>query len=243
MRLSVVVPAYREAGRIADTVSALRAALAGIHAEGGAEILVIDDGSDDGTADVARAAGADLVVEFRVNRGKGEAVRAGMRAASGEVVAFTDADLAYAPNQLVGLVAEVERGADVVVGDRRHPDSVAVTEPSRLRRAGSLVVSLVRGMLGLGRGRDTQCGLKAFSRRAVSAVLDASVMDRFSFDVEVLFLADRHGLEVRQIPVEVVNRDVSSVRVVSDGWELVLDMCRIRAGALLGRYPRQRPSG
>ncbi len=243
MRFSVVVPAYREAGRIGDTVRALRAALAGVDAEGGAEILVVDDGSDDGTADAAQAAGADIVVEFGVNRGKGEAVRAGMRASSGDVVAFTDADLAYAPSQLVGLLDEVERGADIAVGDRRHPDSVTVTAPSGLRRAGSLVVGLVRGMLRLGRGRDTQCGLKAFSRRAVAALLEASVMDRFSFDVEVLFLADRLGMEVRQVSVEVVNSDVSSVRVVSDGWELVLDMFRIRARALLGRYPRQRPGG
>ena len=245
MRFSVVVPAYCEAGRIGDTVAALRAALAAVDASGGAEILVVDDGSDDGTAGAARAAGADVVVEFEVNRGKGEAVRAGMRASSGEVVAFTDADLAYAPNQLVGLLEEVERGADMAVGDRRHPDSVAVTAPSGLRRAGSLVVGLLRGMLRLGRGRDTQCGLKAFSRRAAAAVLEASVMDRFSFDIEVLFLADRLGMEVRQVPVEVVNSDVSSVRVVSDGWELALDMCRIRARDLLGRYPSgtQRPSG
>ena len=234
----MIVPAYREAGRIGDTVTALRAALAGVDASGGAEILVVDDGSDDGTAGAARAAGADSVLELGVNRGKGEAVRTGMRASSGAVVAFTDADLAYAPNQLVRLLDEVERGADIAVGDRRHPDSVAVTEPSRLRRAGSLLVGLARGALRLGRGRDTQCGLKAFSRRAVDAVIDASAMDRFSFDIEVLYLADRLGMEVRQIPVEVVNSSVSSVRVFSDGWELVLDMVRIRTRALLGRYPK-----
>lgn len=242
MRLSVVVPAYREAGRIGDTVTALRAALAGIDDEGGAEIVVVDDGSDDGTADAARVAGADIVVEFGVNRGKGEAVRAGMRASSGDVVAFTDADLAYAPNQLIGLLDEVERGADLVVGDRRHPDSVVVTDPSKLRRTGSLAMSLPRGLLRLGRGRDTQCGLKAFSRQAVDAVLDASVVDRFAFDVEVLFLADRLGMAVRRVPVVVANSGRSSVRAVSDGWELMLDMFRIRARALLGRYPRQSPS-
>jgi dolichyl-phosphate beta-glucosyltransferase len=242
VRFSVIVPAYREAGRIGDTVAALRTVLAGVRADGGAEIVVVDDGSDDGTAAAARAAGADIVVEFGQNRGKGEAVRAGMRASSGEVVAFTDADLAYAPNQLVGLLEEVERGADMAVGDRRHPDSVAVTGLSWLRRTGSLGVGLLRGLLGLGRGRDTQCGLKAFSSRAAGAVLDASVMDRFSFDVEVLFLADRLGMEVRQVPVEVVNSNVSSVRVFSDGWELVLDMCRIRTRALLGRYP-SNPGG
>ena len=160
-----------------------------------------------------------------------------MRAASGAVVAFTDADLSYPPHQLLALLEEVEQGADAAVGDRRHPDTVVVTEPSRLRRAGSRAVGAVCRMLRLGRGRDTQCGLKAFSREAAGELLDASVMDRFAFDVELLFLADRLGMRVREVPVEVVNSRVSSVRVASDGWELVLDMCRIRARALLGRYP------
>ncbi len=237
----MIVPAYREAVRIGDTVAALRTALAEA-GDGCTEIVVVDDGSDDGTAAAARAAAADVVVEVGANRGKGAAVRAGMQAASGSVVAFTDADLAYDPEQLVGLLEEVERGADLVVGDRRHPDSVALVAPSRLRWTGSLGVGLLAGLLRLGRGRDTQCGLKAFSRRAAGAVLEASVMDRFSFDVEVLFLADRIGMEVRQVPVEVVNSSESSVRVLRDGWELALDMCRIRARALLGRYPK-RPLG
>ena len=94
-------------------------------------------------------------------------------------------------------------------------------------------------MLRLSPGRDTQCGLKAFSREAALSLAGASVMDRFSMDVEILWLSDRLGLDVRKLPVEVVNRQSSSVRVVSDGWELVLDMCRIRMRALLGRYPNK----
>ena len=237
----MVVPAYREAERIGATVAALRSALAAVQNDGGVEIVVVDDGSGDGTAAAARAAGADRVVQFEVNQGKGAAVRAGIRASSGAVVAFTDADLAYAPEQLVGLLREVEGGADAAVGNRRHPDSEAVTEPSRLRRAGSRAVGALRWVLRLGRGRDTQCGLKAFSREAGLGLLEASVMDRFAFDVEILYLADRLGLDVREVPVRVVNSRMSSVRVASDGWELVLDMCRIRARSLLGCYPTEIP--
>ncbi|MYB04564.1 MAG: glycosyltransferase family 2 protein, partial [Acidimicrobiaceae bacterium] len=141
VRLSVVVPAYREAGRIGETVATLRSELAPVHHEGGVEIVVVDDGSDDGTAAAGRAAGADVVVEFPVNRGKGAAVRAGMRIASGSVVAFTDADLSYPPHQILGLLEEVEQGADAAVGDRRHPDSVAVTDASWLRRTRSRAVA------------------------------------------------------------------------------------------------------
>ena len=234
----MVVPAYREAGRIGATVATLRTALTPAHEDGGVEIVVVDDGSDDGTAAAGRDAGADVVVEFPVNKGKGAAVRAGMRAASGAVVAFTDADLSYPPHQILMLLEEVEQGADAAVGDRHHPDSFAVTDPSWLRRAGSRAVAAVCKVLRLGRGHDTQCGLKAFSREAAGELLDASVIDRFAFDVELLFLADRLGMRVRDVPVEVVNSRVSSVRVASDGWDLVLDMVRIRARAMLGRYPR-----
>ena len=208
---------------------------------------MVDDGSDDGTAAAARAAGADVVIEINPNRGKGEALRRGMRAASGEVVAFTDADLAYAPAQLLRLLEAVEQGAPVVVGNRNHPDSVTVCDPSRLRRCGSWGVWAVRAVLGLGRTYDTQCGLKAFARPALDAVLEPSVMDRFSFDIEVLFIADRLGLRVQQLPVEVVNSDLSSVRVLSDGVKLMRDMVRIRLRAMAGRYPVRsegfRPAG
>ena len=240
MRLSVVVPAYREADRIGDTVAALRAALAPVDDRGGAEVVVVDDGSDDGTAAAARAAGVDVVVEFASNRGKGAAVRAGMQAASGAVVAFTDADLAYPPRQLPMFLAAVENGADAAVGNRLHPQSVALTEASRLRRVGSRAVGAARAMLGLGRGRDTQCGLKAFSRGAAAELVDAAVIDGFAFDVELLYLADRLALDVRDMPVEIVNRGASSVRVARDGWKLVIDMARVRLRALLGRYPPRR---
>ena len=243
MRLSVVVPAYQEADRIGATVAALRTALAPVNDRGGAEVVVVDDGSEDGTAAAARAAGADIVVEFASNRGKGAAVRAGMRAASGAVVAFTDADLAYPPRQLRVLLAEIEDGADAAVGNRRHPDSVALAEASWPRRVGSRFVGAARAVLGLGLGggRDTQCGLKAFSRAAAAELAAAAVIDRYAFDVEMLFLADRLALKVRDVPVEVVyDNPASSVSLARDGRKLLIDMGRIRLRALLGRYPPRR---
>ena len=238
VRFSVVVPAYRESGRIGATVAELRTALAAVHADGGVEIVVVDDGSGDGTAAAAQAAGADRVVEFKVNRGKGAAVRAGMDSSSGSVVAFTDADLAYAPEQLISLLDMVEQGADAAVGNRRHPDSAAITQPSGLRRMYSCAVGALCWALRLGHGRDTQCGFKAFSREAANRLSDASVVDRFAFDIELLHIANRLRLNVRDMPVEVVNSRTSSVRAARDGWRLVIDICRIRARSLLGRYPR-----
>ncbi len=240
MKLSVVVPAYCEAERVGSTVAALREALSGFEDEGGVEIIVVDDGSGDGTAARARDAGADVVVEFAANRGKGAAVRAGILASSGSMVAFTDADLAYPPHQISGLLEVLEAGAEVVAGDRRHSGSVAVTPQPLLRRAGSrLVAAAARGVLGQRSGLDTQCGLKAFQRDAALDLARASVVDRFAFDVELLFLAERWRLDVRSVAVELVNRQGSSVRMVQDGLRLLLDMVRIRARALLGRYPRR----
>ncbi|RMH81606.1 MAG: glycosyltransferase, partial [Actinomyces sp.] len=123
LRLSVVIPAYDEEARIGATVAAVREALSAVHDDGGVEIIVVDDGSTDATADAARRGGADRVVVQRPNRGKGAAVRAGVAVARGRTIVFTDADLSYPPHQIVGVLAAVEEGWDLVIGDRRHTDT------------------------------------------------------------------------------------------------------------------------
>jgi dolichyl-phosphate beta-glucosyltransferase len=162
VRLTVVLPAYNEATRIGSTIERLRDELGEVAADGGLQILVVDDGSTDGTAGVAREAGADDVVIHPQNRGKGAAVRTGVLAASGRTIAFTDADLAYAPHHLRTVLDEVERGWDMVVGSRRHPDSSTVVEASLLRAVGSRAINLLTRAVLLGHYRDTQSGLKGF---------------------------------------------------------------------------------
>ena len=120
-----------EADHIGSTLAAIRGALGGVHADGGVELVVVDDGSSDGTADAALGSGADQVVVLPENRGKGAAIRAGVAAARGRTIAFTDADLAYSPDQLVRVLDGVEDGWDVAIGSRRHPDS---TRRARRRR-------------------------------------------------------------------------------------------------------------
>jgi dolichyl-phosphate beta-glucosyltransferase len=234
-RLSVVVPAYREP-RIAETVARLRAELASIADDGGLEIVVVDDGSGDATADIARSAGADQVVELPANRGKGGAVRAGMLAARGRTVAFTDADLAYAPTQLVGLLTRVERGWDVVVGNRRHRDTRTVVRAVRLREMGSRMVNLATHALLLGQYRDTQCGLKAFRSDVARLVFSAGRIDGFAFDIEVLHLVERYRLSLAEVPVSVENSERSTVRAARDGVRLLRDLVRIRRWAKQGVY-------
>jgi dolichyl-phosphate beta-glucosyltransferase len=247
-RLSVVVPAFDEADRIGDTVRALHAGLADFEAgvegsvgddlgdDGGVEIIVVDDGSSDGTADAALAAGATQVVVQPRNRGKGAAVRVGMLAARGRTVAFTDADLAYGPDQVARVAAAIEDGWDVALGDRRHPDTRTLVAPSRLRAWGSRAINWLGYAVLLGNHRDTQSGLKAFRSDVARFVFGRTRVDGFAFDIEVLHLVERHQFSLVEVPVEVVNSSRSTVRAARDALRLVADMFRIRHWSAAGAY-------
>jgi dolichyl-phosphate beta-glucosyltransferase len=233
LRASVVIPAYREADHIASTVAAVRAALVPL---GDVEIVVVDDGSSDGTADAARAAGADQVVVQPVNRGKGAAVRAGVGVARGRTVVFTDADLAYTPDQIVGLVEAIEAGWDVVVGSRKHDATTTLVRARRLREVGGRVINWLSHVVLLGHYRDTQCGLKAFRSDAAGRIFELSRIDGFSFDIEVFAIVERLGLALTEVPVTVANTARSTVSVTGDAARLVRDLFRIRRWAREGAY-------
>ncbi len=237
MRVSVIVPAYREEARIADTVTRIRREL-DVFADD-LEIIVVDDGSPDGTADAARRAGADQVVVQPQNHGKGAAVRAGVLAARGRTIAFTDADLAYSPHQLVAFVEAIEGGYDVAIGNRHHADTDTLVGTSAVRSFGSRVVNMATSLMLLGNYRDTQCGCKAFRADAGRIVMGAGTIDGFAFDIEVLHLVERYGLSMIELPVEVVNSDTSTVRALRDGAGVLLDILRIRRLSQQARYPQR----
>jgi dolichyl-phosphate beta-glucosyltransferase len=234
-RLSVVVPAYGEGSRIAGTVASLRDALACL-GDDEYEIVVVDDGSDDDTAAQARAAGADQVVRLPSNRGKGAAVRAGVLRARGRTIAYTDADLAYPPAQLLRLLVLVEEGWDVVVGSRRQAASTTVAPTRRLRVLTGRGFNLLTALVLLGRYRDTQCGLKAFRSDVARVIFGQTRLDRFAFDVEVFHLAERHRLTIAEAPVELALTTGSTVRVAADSLRMVADLLRVRVWAGRGVY-------
>lgn len=235
VRLSVVVPAYHEE-RIGAAVTRLRSDLEKVDTEGGLEVIVVDDGSHDGTAERAEAAGADLVLRQPVNRGKGAAVRAGVLASHGRTVAFTDADLSYSPDQLADLLDQVESGWDVVVGSRRHTDTTTLVRAGRLREIGGRAINLLTKVVLLGRHRDTQCGIKAFRSDVGRLIFSHSHVDGFAFDVEVFHLVERYHLSLTEVPVRVENSSRSTVKVLRDALRLVRDLFRIRAWDRLGVY-------
>jgi putative flippase GtrA len=235
-RLSVVLPAYREGDRIGDAVRRMGEALADVAADGGLEVVVVDDGSPDDTADAALAAGADQVVVLPANRGKGAAVRAGVLAARGRTVVFTDADMAYGPDQVRRILEQVEDGWDVAIGDRRHPETRTLTRPSRLRALGSRAINLLVFAVLLGSYRDTQCGLKGFRSDVARFMFARARSDGFGFDIELLHLVERHQLSLIEVPVEVTNSDRSTVRAARDALRLIADLFRMRHWAAEGRY-------
>lgn len=234
LRLSVVVPAYGEAHRISSTVARLTATLAGVDADGGVEILVVDDGSTDDTAALAEAAGA-RVVRLASNSGKGAAVRTGMLAARGRTVAFLDADLAYAPDQLLVLLQRIEAGWDVVVGNRRLPESVDHMTSLSREVSGRLFNRLTVFVL-LGRYRDTQCGCKAFRSDVAQSLFSRSHIDGFAFDVEVFHLVERDRLSLTEVPVTLLAAEGSTVRLGVDALGMVRDLFRVRRFAAEGAY-------
>ena len=235
--VSVVLPAYQAAHLVGPAVAQVRAALRDNPAlVGDVEIVVVDDGSTDGTAEAARLAGADVVVAGAANRGKGAAVRAGMLAASGRRRLFTDVDLAYPPGQLNSLVDALEAGADVALGNRRHAEARTITPAPAARAFASRLFNAFTRVVLLRRYRDTQCGFKGFTEEAARTIFGRCVIDGFAFDVEVLYLVEHLGLTAAEVPVAVDHTADTTVRLAAQSLRVVGDIWRIRHRAGAGAY-------
>ena len=228
---SLVIPMFDERMRIGDTIRTLAAS--GL-ADGRLEIVFVDDGSTDGTPEVAEEAIAETamprakVLRLGANRGKGAAVRAGMLSASGDSRVFVDADLCVGAEDIDRCFAELEAGADLVYGTRAHPGSELHRSQPAHRVLSGRAFNLFLRLLELTDERDTQCGLKGLSASATEAVFGRLVTERFAFDVEVLARAGRSGLRVVPLPVQWSHVDASRVRPVRDGLDMAQAAVRIR---------------
>ncbi len=234
MDISLVIPAYNESGIIMDTIQTVSARLAELTAE--YEVLIVDDGSTDGMAELVRGCGDPRVrlEGYASNRGKGCAVRTGMLAAQGDLILCTDADLAYGVDVFAGLLERLRTGeADLVIGSRRMGGEGYKNYPP-LRILMSKCFGLLSHMIS-GLPYDTQCGIKAYRRQAARAIFSRCTTDGFSFDFEVLMRADKLGLKVEQFPVSVINFRESKVNVVRDSARMFRDVFRIRKKVRSGK--------
>jgi dolichyl-phosphate beta-glucosyltransferase len=248
--LSIVIPAYNEEARLPRTLARIREyfsarrvwpELAPDFGLGQLEIVIVDDGSQDGTARIAEqwARQAPLVrlVSNGENRGKGYSVRHGMLQARGRLALFTDADLSSPIEEIEKLLAALGAGNDVAIGSRALDRSLISIHQSRLRElAGIIFNGFVRAFTGLP-FYDTQCGFKIFRREPARIVFVQQRIEGFGFDPEVLFLAKRHGLRAAEIPVRWAHDPATKVHVIHDSLRMFGDLIHIRWNWLLGRYP------
>lgn len=224
--LSVVIPAYNEGRRLSPTLARVTAYVAP-RGEGVVELLVVDDGSQDDTAAIARAAGARVLVHAQ-NRGKGAAVCTGVLASRGARVLVCDADLATPIEELPRLEAALDAGADLVVGSRHVARArIEVPQPWTRRVLGTAFRTIVRVALDLP-VRDAMCGFKLLRRETGQAVLPNMRIDRFAFDLELVALAHRGGWRVAEVPVTWRHVSGSTVSPGRDGLRAARDLVALR---------------
>lgn len=237
-QLSIVIPAYNEAERLPPTLRDIAAYLA---LEGrAAEVIVVDDGSTDGTsAETRRVAATEpsiRLIRLPQNRGKGYAVRTGVVNATGHRILFADADGSTPIEELRRLELALDGGAQVAVGSRSLAAAGVVVSARVTRRlAGKVFQALVRTLADPG-VVDTQCGFKLFTAEAAHELFSRLRMNRFSFDVELLMMARRSGYRIAEVPVNWTHRAGSKVNVLLDGPAMTVDLFTIRGNALRGRY-------
>ncbi len=239
--LSIIIPSYNEESRLPATLDGIAGYLQSYR--GTAEVLVVDDGSKDGTAAVAEYFRIKIptlrVVSNGENRGKGYSVRHGMQEARGKIALFTDADLS-APIEEAGKLIEALENYDVAIGSRAMDRSLISVHESPFREfAGIMFNKIVRVILWLP-FVDTQCGFKAFRRENCGVIFEQQRIERFGFDPELLYLARHHGLRTAEIPVRWGHSAATKVSMLRDSVQMFIDIFTIRWNALRGCYPRKK---
>jgi glycosyltransferase involved in cell wall biosynthesis len=201
---------------------------------------VINDGSRDGTAEIANSYSARnpivRLIENPGNRGKGYSVRNGMLHAQGQVLLFTDADLSSPIEESEKLFAALEAGADIAIGSRWvQAELQTQRQPLHRQLFGRVFNLLLRVTLGL-KFKDTQCGFKAFTRNAAETLFPRQKIERWGFDPELLFLAQRCGLKVAEVPVAWAHSAGTRISPLKDGMKMFVEMLRIRWYGMTGKY-------
>lgn len=237
--LTLIIPAYNEEKRLPHTLAIATHFLD----EWGLRyrLLVVDDGSRDRTSQIAREFGRCVDVLTKPNGGKGSAVRMGMLAATGKIVAFTDADLPFAPESLKAAYSRIHSGeVDLVLGSRTEEGADTTASTNILRHCASFVFRGLANLILPTGVRDTQCGLKFFRRSVAQAIFSRTTINGFAFDVEAIYWARRLGYRISVLPVTLVNEAGSTVSLSRNAWPMLRDLMQVRWREL--KNPRGLPA-
>lgn len=246
--LSVIIPAYNEETRLGKSLHSVRNYLE----ERGLsfEVLVVDDGSTDRTSEIVRAFarhfsfrnGKLILLRYENNRGKGYAVRHGIKQARGKLLLLYDSDGATPIHEFERLEPAIQGGADVVIGSRAMSSKNTAVHSVWYRKwMGRLFNGLVNFLILPGIA-DTQCGFKLFTKQAATQIFSLQTAERFSFDVEILFIARKLGFEISEVPVNWTNIPGSKVNLIGDSISMFRDILKFRYFSLINRYRVSRQS-
>jgi len=235
VRLSLIIPAYNEASRIGNTLRDCLDYFA--RQDYDFEIIVVDDGSHDGTSELVRREFPNVrLISYAPNRGKGYAVKQGMLEAQGQYRLFYDADGSTPISEVDKLWVPLSAGADVVIGSRSSPGSQVELHQNPLREFMGRTFNLLTRILLGERFIDTQCGFKVFTAESTAQIFPRQTLDRFCFDAELLYIARTQGLKITEIPVRWINSPNSRVTLVADSARMLKDLFKIRLNAIRNKY-------
>lgn len=237
IKLSIVIPAFKEEKRISVVLSAIEKYLK--DKEFKVETIVVVDGSPDRTAEVAQSFADKIpglkVIDRKKNIGKGGTVREGILAAQGKYVLFTDADNSTPVEQVDKLLPYMNR-YEVVIGSRYSNGGKIAVPQSFVRRLGSRVLNAFIQAIAVYGIRDTQCGFKLFQTKAAREIFTRTTLNNFSFDIELLAIAKKLGFKIREIGINWYDNPHSTVSPIKDGWQMIKDAWHIRKNIITGKY-------
>ncbi len=228
--ISLVIPAFNEENRLGKSLEQLSEFLKTRPEE--FEIIVVDDGSTDATAEIAQGFLNRLpnfrVVNLPFNHGKGAAVNRGFKESQGEVVVFTDADFSTPITEIAKLLAKIEDGYDIAIGSRAVDRSLVKEHQNFFRELMGKTFNLIVQTVAVKGIRDTQCGFKAFNRATTARIFEKQVIFGFGFDVELLYLARKLELKVAEVPVLWFNNESSKVSPIKHSIIVFYELFKIR---------------
>jgi dolichyl-phosphate beta-glucosyltransferase len=237
--LSLIIPAHNEENRLPDALEEIDQFLA--QQAYSYEVVVVENGSADRTLEISRSFEARMPYLRTIHEeqsGKGRAVRRGVLEAHGEYRFFCDVDFSMPIQEINRFIPPALAGVDVAIASREAPGAVRYHEPAYRHLAGRVFNSLVR-LTALPGLQDTQCGFKCFRAPLAEEIFERQTMMGWSFDVEVLFIAQRWGFKIVEVPIPWYYKPQSRVRMIKDSWNMTRDILAIRRNARAGLYDRR----